>query len=394
MHPRVILCFPSKFHKFAYPIENFCCFVYHSPMRRRAARAKVGLALLPQQLRISRIEEIMESERLPYVTAMIVVRNEVRYIQKCFYSLLSQTYPASHYEILILDGLSDDGTLELAKETESAYRAEHAECPAVRYFTNEKKILAAGWNQGIRAARGEYVVRIDAHGYADSDFIEKSVETILRVSDAACVGGAMRTESVSSKGELISKVLSSPFGVGNSKFRYSQKEEYVDTVAFGLYRKSIFEQAGYFDETMKRNQDNDMHRRIREAGGRFYLNPQIKTAYYSRDSVKGMLRQGYQNGKWNIIAFRKSSASLSMRHLVPLLFLCALILGAGLGFVHPVFWYLAVGAVVLHLILGVFFAARTTQKFTHFLAFPWLCLALHLCYGMGSLLEIFHIKRK
>lgn len=327
---------------------------------------------------------------LPFITAMIVVRNEEQYIEKCFRSLLEQSYPPDCYEILIIDGMSEDQTLALALETQKLYGAENA----VRYIKNPKKLLAAGWNLGIQNARGEFVVRIDAHGYADRDFLLKSVETALKVPDAICVGGAMKTEAISPKGELIAEILSSPFGVGNSKFRYSQKALYVDTVAFGLYHKSIFEKVGFFDETLQRNQDNDMHRRIRAEGGKFYLNPEIKTVYYARNSVRGLLKQGYQNGKWNIITFRKDRESLSLRHLVPLFFVLATVLCLMLGVFYPIFLWLILAMYGLHLLMGFYFGCKRTRVFTHILAFPWLCLGLHVSYGAGSLIELFHIRRK
>jgi glycosyltransferase involved in cell wall biosynthesis len=332
-------------------------------------------------------------ENYPFVTAMIVVRNEERYIGKCFQSFLEQNYPKDRYEVLIIDGCSTDHTMDIVRKTYEQF----GNGVQVRYLENPKLLLASGWNLGIKSAKGDYVCRIDAHGYADQDFIRNSVETILAVPDAVCVGGSMKTQAISAKGQLIANVLSSPFGVGNSKFRYSQKAEYVDTVAFGLYRKEIFEQVGYFDETLRRNQDNDMHRRIREAGGKFYLNPAISSVYYSRDSIKGMMRQGYLNGYWNIITFRKDPASLSVRHLVPLAFVCGILGCIILGIFWHLFWWILCGVVLLHLLSGVYFAFRKTRRFLDILVMPFLFLGLHISYGTGSFLSIlrlpFHNKK-
>jgi glycosyltransferase involved in cell wall biosynthesis len=336
-------------------------------------------------------------EEYPFVTAMIVARNEEKYIEKCFRSLLEQSYPPDRYEVLIINGLSHDDTLAIAKDTENKYACrEYANGDKfkvqVRYLQNPKKILAAGWNLGIQQAKGEYVIRIDAHGYADKDFILKSVETMLNIGDAVCVGGSIRTEAISKTGKVIAYVLSSPFGVGNSKFRYSQKDQYVDTVAFGLYKKSIFNEVGYFDETLKRNQDNDLHRRIRESGGKFYLNPEIKATYFPRETVKSMMKQGYQNGKWNIITFRIDKKSLSLRHLVPLGFVLGII-GCGiLGVFNSIFWQLLLAVLILHLVLGLTFSLKKTNNPNYIMQMPWLFMLLHLSYGTGSLLSIFNIK--
>ena len=327
---------------------------------------------------------------LPFVTAMIVVRNEERYIEKCFRSFLEQSYPKDKYEVLIIDGCSTDKTMDIVRDTYEKY----GNNIQVRYFENPKLLLASGWNMGIKNARGEYVVRIDAHGYADKDFIKNSVDTMLEIKDAVCVGGSMKTEAISKKGQIIANILSCPFGVGNSKFRYSQKAEYVDTVAFGLYRKDIFEKVGYFDETLRRNQDNDMHRRIREAGGRFYLNPEIKSVYYSRDSIKGMMKQGYLNGKWNIVTFCKDPSSLSIRHLIPLAFVCGILGCLILGAFLNVFWYILISVLILHLLLGVYFSTKKTKNLLEILMMPFLFLGLHISYGIGSLLSILSIPFK
>lgn len=337
-------------------------------------------------------------EKYPFVTAMIVARNEEKYIEKCFKSLLQQSYPADKYEVLIIDGLSDDNTIAIAKETEKKYAYESTNGSdkeiklQVRYFDNPQKLLASGWNMGIREAQGDYVVRIDAHGYADQKFILKSVETIQEVNDAVCVGGSMKTEALTPRGKLVAAVLSSPFGVGNSKFRYSQRAQYVDTVAFGLYKKEIFHQVGYFDENLARNQDNDMHRRIRESGGKFYLNPEIKSIYHPRETIKSMMKQGFNNGKWNIVTFRKDPKSLSIRHLVPLFFVLGILVCTVLGFINYLFWWLLGGVMSIYLLLSILFSIKYSDKKRDVLFMPFLYLLLHLAYGIGSLKSIINLE--
>lgn len=335
----------------------------------------------------------------PFITAMIVVLNEEKYIEKCFRSLLEQSYPPDRYEVLIIDGLSDDDTLAIAKDTENKYAfRKYANGDKfkvqVRYLQNPKKILAAGWNLGIKNAIGEYVIRIDAHGFADHDFISQSVKVMGEIGDAVCVGGKMRSKAITSHGEIIANVLSSPFGVGNSKFRVSNTAGYSDTVAFGLYKKEIFERVGYFDETLKRNQDNDMHAKIRSVGGKFYFDPRIKSTYFTRDSTSSMLRQGYQNGKWNMIVFKQDRNSLSTRHMIPFIFVMGIIGSILLGVINNVFWWILLGVLLLHLILGLVFATNKAKTLKSFLFMPILFMLLHICYGTGSLLGIFMNNEK
>ena len=314
-----------------------------------------------------------------FVTALLVIRNEREYIENSLMSLINQTYPKDKYEIIIIDGESTDGTLDIIKDLQNKYNSDNF---GIRVMPNPKKILAAGWNIGIKESKGDYVVRIDAHATAEPDFIEKSVETMQRV-DADCIGGKLISKSLNGEEDVISYVLSSPFGVGNSSFRVSEKEGYADTAVYGLYKKSVFEKVGYFDEKMIRNQDVEMHGRIKKIGGKFYFNPAIKSTYYTRNTAKKMLKQAFGNGKWNMVLLKKGSNALSIRHLVPFFFVLCLIGSIILGFVHPIFWLLGAATILFHLILGVIFSTKKTKKIIQILVMPFLFISLHFAYGLG-----------
>lgn len=329
----------------------------------------------------------MENQKnLPFVSALLVTRNERDYIRISLMSLIEQTYPKEKYEIIVIDGGSTDGTLDIIKELQETYNSYGF---SIRVVPNPKKILATGWNIGIQSANGEYVVRIDAHATANKDFIGKSVETMMRV-DAVCVGGKLTSKSLNGEDDVISNVLSSPFGVGNSSFRVSDAEGYADTAVYGLYQKAIFEKAGYFDEKMVRNQDIEMHSRIKNAGGKFYFNPEIKSTYYTRNTVKKMLKQAYGNGQWNMVLLKKGSGALSIRHLVPFLFVLGVIGSILLGFIHPIIWMIGVAVILLHLVLGVYFACKKTKRLSQILQMPFLFISLHFAYGLGYIKGLFN----
>jgi len=332
-----------------------------------------------------------DNNEFPFVSAIIVARNESKYIQKSLTSLINQDYPSNNYEIIFVDGQSTDDTIEVVNKV---FRLNDDTSNRVNYqiLDNPKKILSAGWNKAIKNSKGKYVVRIDAHSYVGKDFISKSVEILNSTNDAVCVGGCMKSDAIDDKGKLISYVLSSPFGVGNSKFRYSNVAGYVDTVAFGLYRKETFNKVGYFDETLKRNQDIDFHSRIKKIGGRFYLDPSIEVTYYSRSDFRSMLNQAYGNGKWNFILFKRNPKALSIRHSVPLLFLSGLIGLFVLGAINPVFINIVMGILAFHLLVGLYFSSKKTKKNSEIIKMPFLFLSLHLAYGSGSLVGLFSHK--
>lgn len=329
---------------------------------------------------------LADNSSYTFVSALLVTRNEQAYIEKAMMSLINQTYPKDRYEIVVIDGESTDDTLKIVKKLIEQYRTDSFD---IRVINNPKHILASGWNLGIEDAKGDYVVRIDAHAEAAKDFIEKNVETMLKASDAVCVGGKLTTMSLDGDDDIISKVLSSPFGVGNSSFRVSDEAGYADTAVYGLYKKEIFERVGYFNEKYVRNQDIELHSRIRAAGGKFYFNPQINCVYYSRNTVKKMVKQAFGNGKWNMVLLKNQNSALRLRHLVPFAFVLFLIATTVLGFFSRYFWFLEIGVLLLHLVLGLYAATKKTKNISEALKMPFLFLLLHLSYGTGYLAGIF-----
>lgn len=332
---------------------------------------------------------------LPFVTAMIVVRNEEVYIGRAVLSFLSQDYPKDRMELLVIDGMSTDHTVEIAKRSVAEYSAAHGDGMPVRYFENPKQILAAGWNIGVKEAKGEFVVRIDAHAQADPTLIRTCVRILMDKPDVACAGGCIEAEPLTEEGRVISDVLSSPFGVGNARFRYAEQSGYVDTVAYGVYRKSIFDQAGYFNEDFTRNQDNDMHGRIKRAGGKFYLETSVRNIYHSRETVKGMMRQGFGNGKWNIIVCKKSESKdgLSLRHMIPLLFVLANVLLIIMGVFFNLFRWFFLAMYILYFGMAAYFAIKKAKNISAFFKMCGYYWLLHVSYGCGSLMELFYFGR-
>lgn len=329
------------------------------------------------------------NEKKLFISALIVCRNEEEYIKLSLQSILNQDFPDNQYEILIIDGESDDRTIDVARQVIEEYRTSHETCPKVQYLQNERRILAAGWNLGIRHSKGEYVFRIDAHSKIPSDYIRKCVNTITN-HEAVCVGGKIESNSLLEKNDIITKVLSSPFGVGNSSFRVSDTEGYADTAVYGLYKKQIFDEVGYFDESLVRNQDIELHARIRNSGGKFYFNPEIKSVYYTRNTVKKMLKQAFQNGEWNPIVSKKTKGTLSLRHMIPFVFVSFLGITTFLGLFKKTFWYFETAVLVLHLIFGFIFARKKTNNPKELIQMPLLFLLLHLSYGTGFLVGLFH----
>ena len=326
-------------------------------------------------------------EEYPFVTAMIVVRNEEQYVGRAVQSFLDQDYPKDRMELLIIDGESTDGTLEVIKNT--IERA--SDTCRISFYDNPKRILAAGWNIGIKNAQGEYVIRIDAHAEAHPELISTCVRLFKELGDAAVVGCAVETISVSACGRIIANIQSSPFGIGNSKSRCTLESGYVDTVPYGMYRKDLFDKVGLFNEEFVRNQDNDMHGRIRASGGKFYLYTGIKNIYHSRTSVKAMAKQAFGNGKWIMIGIKKSESKegISVKHLVPFMFFLASVLLLIGAIFRKEFGILLLCMYALYIVCALLFASKKTKDPKEMLLMLGGFWIYHMSYGLGTFLGMF-----
>lgn len=313
-----------------------------------------------------------------YISVVMPVYNEEKYIENCIESLLLQDYPKNLMEWIFVDGMSSDNTVKLIEK----YKEQYPEM--IKIMANPNKTVPYAMNIGIKEAKGKFIVRLDAHADYSKDYISKCVY-YLETTDADNVGGVAETKSKGFVGNAIAKMLSSRFGVGNSDFRTNGESGYVDTVPFGAFRKEVFEKWGGYDERLTRNQDNEMNYRIRKNGGKVYLSSDIKLSYYCRDSIKGISNMALKNGMWNVITMKLCPGSMGLRHFIPLMFLLSIIVLPILSiFVHP-FALLFSIEMCLYLLLDCYFSAKQADGVKEFLLLLILFPIFHITYGAGSL---------
>ena len=183
----------------------------------------------------------------PFVSIIIPMRNEGDHIRPCIEAVLAQDYPAAQTEIFVIDGRSTDNSRDVVAE----YARQH---PNLHLLDNPRQNTPAALNVGIRATQSRYIVRVDAHTVIAPDYVSQCVK-LLESSGAANVGGRMQPVSQTYVGQAVALSTTSPFGIGNSKFHYDTREQLVDTVYMGAFRREIFEETGLFDEELIRNQD-------------------------------------------------------------------------------------------------------------------------------------------
>ena len=319
------------------------------------------------------------------------IYNEERYIGRCIESILAQDYPKNNMEILFVDGRSTDRTREIVGE----YAVRHA---FIRLLDNPRRIAPCAMNIGIRASHGDVIMRLDAHASYPSDYFSVLVRRLHELK-ADNVGVVCRTDVMNktAKSLAIREVLSNRFGVGNSLFRTGvDRVMKVDTVPFGCWPRSVFDKYGWYDERLVRNQDFELNRRIVQGGGNIYIVPDTYCTYYARETFGKLWQQNYKNGLWGIrtVLFTGHTASLALRHYVPMLFLLSLIVPL---FAALLWWPLALlaGLSLFSYVLamgGVSVMTAVKKHLNPFYLFVGFAV-LHLSNGAGMLVSLFTAKR-
>ncbi|NOR88143.1 MAG: glycosyltransferase [Bacteroidales bacterium] len=323
------------------------------------------------------------------VSVIVVFRNEENYLVNCIQSIEDQFEQTSlKWELLLVDGMSSDRSVNLSEEYLKQKTFDW------QMIENPKKILAAGWNLGIKAAKGLYVIRPDAHAALHKGYIVEGIKTLEDKADVTAVGGLLETKAHGFWGEIIKVALSSRVGVGNSSFRTAKESSYSDTAVYALYRRAIFLKAGYFNENLVRHQDNDMHQRIKEAGGKFYMNIAMKADYFARDSVEKLLAQMYQIGLY--LPDIMINKSVSLRHLAPFGFYLVLFLGLFASyFITSIFAYLVMIqlGIYLSLILLDTLYKTISNKKPSLLFNIFIIPMMHINYAVGTFFGFIRITK-
>jgi glycosyltransferase involved in cell wall biosynthesis len=319
-------------------------------------------------------------DNTPRVTVIVPCYNEEKTIGGLLQALARQTFPISQMEILILDGISVDRTLETVAEFSQGNGNLQ-----VRVVPNPKRIIPAALNLGIQEARGEFVIRLDAHSVPHPEYVARSVSGLEQhLGDN--VGGVWKI--VPSNNSWIARSIAAaaahPLAVGDAKYRYADTPGEVDTVPFGAFRREYIQQIGGFDETLLTNEDYELNTRIRLSGGKLWLDPNIQVQYYSRSNLGQLARQYARYGFWKVAMLKRYPKSLRWRQAMPPLFVLGVI---GLSLLSlwfpPALWLLGVilGVYAMALLLsGIDLALQANQPGLLF-GVPLAILVMHFTWG-------------
>ncbi len=318
----------------------------------------------------------------PRVSVVIPCRNEVDSIESCLRDVFRFEEPEGGIEVLVVDGMSDDGTREVLQKLVAVQ-------PKLRVLDNLAGTTPDALNLGIKEARGEFIARIDAHTRYAEDYILKCIE-VLETTGADNAGGPARTEASSRLQKAIAAAYHSQFSVGGARFHDPGYEGPVDTIPYGFWRAGTFERFGSFDKELVRNQDDEHNLRIVRGGGLVWQSPAIRSWYSPRPNLRLLFRQYMQYGFWKVRVIQKHRLPASWRHLVPGAFLALLLATLGLGIAWP--WALAmfVGLLGLYMV-AVLAASLMVARREGWALLPFLPLVFpcfHFGYGLGFMIGV------
>jgi succinoglycan biosynthesis protein ExoA len=319
------------------------------------------------------------TESIPMVSVVVPCRNEKNHIEAVVRSILAQEPPPGGFEVVVADGMSDDGTREiLTRIAESE--------PRLKIVDNPRRIVSTGLNAAICAARGEVIVRMDAHTSYAPDYIRQCVAT-LKETGADNVGGPWIAKGDNLTGHAVAAVFQSRFGTGGAKGHDPNYTGPVDTVYLGCWPRSVFDRFGMFDEELVRNQDDEFNLRLSRSGGKIWQSAKIRSWYRPRGSLARLFRQYMQYGYWKVRVVQKHGKPASLRHLVPGGFVLCLILLPLLGVFSTFALWAWIGLFGLYVCCNLIASLLTTERqgWTCLPILPLAFASYHLGYGLGFL---------
>lgn len=312
----------------------------------------------------------------PFVSVLVPIYNEERFVGPCLKALRAQDYPPDRYEVIVIDGGSQDSSVDVVKEVAHGW-------PNLVLAFNTERTIPKSLNLGLSLSRGDVVMRVDGHTIVAPDYMSTSIRHSTETG-ADNVGGRMRPVGIGFVGRSVAVAMSTPFG-GPGKYHYSEQRQWVDTVYLGAYRREALVKLGGWDPGLPVAEDYDLNFRLRRTGGTVLLSPDIRSDYHCRDSWRALIVQQFRYGRYKAWVLRKHGRLSSLRHFPPPLFAATVLLAPLAGWFVPglwALWLLTVGSYAV-CSLGFSVAAAAENGWSYLFSLPGVYLAMHLSNGWG-----------
>jgi glycosyltransferase involved in cell wall biosynthesis len=319
---------------------------------------------------------------MPTVSVVIPCRNEKDHIEACVRSMLAQQPPAGGFEVIVADGMSDDGTREILERISR-------EDSRLRLVDNPEQITPCGMNAGIAVAHGQYVAIAGAHNRYAPDYLQQSV-AVLEETGSDNVGGAVICEAHTLVQRAVAAAHHSPFGAGGARWHDPNYEGPADTVFGGVYRREVFDRIGLFDRELIRNQDDEFNLRLTRASGTIWQSTRIRSWYHPRATLRSLFHQYFQYGYWKVRVIRKHRLPASIRHVVPVAFVVSFVLLPVAALLWPAAGLAWLALTAAYALCSGFasFRAASRRGWDVLLLMPLVFACYHFGYGIGFLAGI------
>ena len=327
------------------------------------------------------------------VSVVVGLLNEEKFLPRLIEDFKKQTYNHNEIELIFIDGMSKDDSWKILED----FKNSNHDFYDVVLLKNPKVILSAGMNVGIKAARGECILKVDCHSHITDNFIENNVK-IIEEGEDVCGGPRPNIiENADNFSKTLLLVEENMFGSGIADYRKKTTKKYVSSVFQGMYKKSIFDKIGLLDEKVGRVEDNELHYRIRKNGYKIRYSNDILSYQYTRPTLKRMLKQKYSNGYWIGKVSHVYPKAFSIFHFVPLAFVLAIIFSLCMIPITSIFIILLSSVYFLFTILITIMTIINNKFNITILLMPIILFLIHVYYGVGTLVGLikgFSLKKE
>ncbi len=322
---------------------------------------------------------------LPLITVIVLCYNEKKFIEKCIVSILNQSIPPEQTEIIVVDGMSNDGTRDILFRLENEYKR-------FEILDNKKQKTPFALNLGIKKSKGKFIAVLGAHTEYRPDYLEKSLSIFNDHPEISCSGGPIESIGTTAFGKATAISMSHPLGVGNAKHRFPDYEGYAEGVCFPVFKSEVFEKVGLYDEKLTRNQDDELFLRMKKKNLKMYISPKAKCTYYVRETPAALYKQYFDYGLWRTAVLKKHKVPLSFRQIVPVLFVIFILISILIApfiklnpfytiFCIPVFYLLVLSTASLPIMMKKGVKIGTL--------FIYSAVILHISYALGFIKGVF-----
>ncbi len=323
-------------------------------------------------------------EKMPLVSIVIPMYNEVDAIERCIESIRQQDYPQDRLEIIVVDGQSNDGSRE---KVEALRKSQNN----IFLYDNPHRRTPKSLNIGIKNAHGEVIIILGAHTRIDRNFVRLNIR-YMHEKNVKCTGGTQINTGETYLQRAIGLAMGSRFGIPSAPYRFYKKGRFVDTVVYAAYHRSLFDQIGYFDEELHISEDAELNWRIRKAGNKIYYSPDIISYYYPRRTLARLAKQFFNYGILRVNVIKKHPDAIKPMHIIPPLFVFGSIVllllsihwpmcGIGLKLMWLVYF--------LYVLMASFEVVLSQKCLRYLFVLPLAFMTMQLAWGMGFLIGIF-----